>query len=266
MRVYSYLLYQVNQYGRVAGVLLSVSDMTKAERMQQAEFDKQKSQALTRIAAGIAHEIRNPLMSIGTFANLIGTRGEDKQVQESFAKYVPGEVDRINRLIENLIHYAKPAKRQTERVDLNQLLEDSLALVRPVLRKAGFLLTAHLRPNAYILADRDQIRQVLTNILINGIQAMEQKSAAQQAAQPLTLTVELAQEGEKWRLRIRDEGIGMTEAELQACRDPFFTTKETGAGLGLALCEQYIKENNGAMEMDSVKYQYTQITLLFERS
>ena len=114
MRVYSYLLYQVNQYGRVAGVLLSVSDMTKAERMQQAEFDKQKSQALTRIAAGIAHEIRNPLMSIGTFATLIGTRGEDKQVQESFAKYVPGEVDRINRLIENLIHYAKPAKRLTE--------------------------------------------------------------------------------------------------------------------------------------------------------
>lgn len=266
MRVYSYLLYQVNQYGRVAGVLLSVSDMTKAERMQQAEFDKQKSQALTRIAAGIAHEIRNPLMSIGTFATLVGTRGEDKQVQESFAKYVPGEVDRINRLIESLIHYAKPAKRQTERVDLNQLLEDSLALVRPVLRKTGFLLAAHLQPEAYILADRDQIRQVLTNILINGIQAMEQKSAAQQPAQPLTLTVELTQEGEKWRLRIRDEGIGMTEAELQACRDPFFTTKEAGTGLGLTLCEQYIKENNGAMEMDSVKGQYTQITLLFERS
>lgn len=179
---------------------------------------------------------------------------------------MPGEVDRINRLIESLIHYAKPAKRQTERVDLNQLLEDSLALVRPVLRKTGFLLAAHLRPEAYILADRDQIRQVLTNILINGIQAMEQKFAAQQPAQPLTLTVELTQEGEKWRLRIRDEGIGMTEAELQACRDPFFTTKEAGAGLGLALCEQYIKENNGAMEMDSVKGQYTQITLLFERS
>lgn len=104
---------------------------------------------------------------------------------------MPGEVDRINRLIESLIHYAKPAKRQTERVDLNQLLEDSLALVRPVLRKTGFLLAAHLQPEAYILADRDQIRQVLTNILINGIQAMEQKSAAQQPAQPLTLTVEL---------------------------------------------------------------------------
>ena len=138
--------------------------------------------------------------------------------------------------------------------------------MRPVLRKAGFLLTAHLRPNAYILADRDQIRQVLTNILINGIQAMEQKAAAQPPAHPLTLSVELAQDGDKWRLRIRDEGVGMTEAELQACRDPFFTTKEAGAGLGLALCEQYIKENNGAMEMDSVKYQYTQITLLFERS
>lgn len=78
--------------------------------------------------------------------------------------------------------------------------------------------------------------------------------------------MELTQEGEKWRLRIRDEGIGMTEAELQACRDPFFTTKEAGTGLGLTLCEQYIKENSGAMEMDSVKGQYTQITLLFERS
>ena len=90
MRVYSYLLYQVNQYGRVAGVLLSVSDMTKAERMQQAEFDKQKSQALTRIAAGIAHEIRNPLMSIGTFANLIGTRGRTSRCRNPLPNMCPG--------------------------------------------------------------------------------------------------------------------------------------------------------------------------------
>ncbi len=266
MRSYSYMMYQVNRYGKVAGTLLSVQDMTKVERMQQAEFEKERSLSLTRIAAGIAHEIRNPLMSIRTFAALIGTRGDDKQVQQSFARYVPDEVDRINRLIENLIHYAMPAKRRTERILVSELAEDSLALIRPVLRRCSFHLMQALSPELYILADRDQIRQVLINILINGIEAMEQKAARCTPDTALTLELRVEEREDKVAVIIRDEGVGMTAEELNVCKDPFFSTKETGTGLGLALCEQYIKENNGTLEIDSMKGEYTQISLLFERS
>lgn len=266
MRSYSYMMYQVNRYGEVAGILLSVQDMTKAERMQQAEFEKEKSSALIRIAAGIAHEIRNPLMTIRTFASLIGLKGDDKEVQESFSRFVPDEVDRINRLIENLIHYAKPAKRRAERVLVSQLAEDSLSLVRPVLRRKAFRLVQDIAPELYIMADRDQISQVLVNILINGVEAMEQKAADGTQDAELTLEVRVGEAEGKAVITMRDEGIGMTAEEIELCRAPFFSTKESGTGLGLALCEQYIKENNGTLEIDSIKNEYTRISLLFERS
>ena len=266
MRAFNYMIHQIIRYGNVTGVLLTVQDVTKAERRQQEQFERQKSSALTRIAAGIAHEIRNPLMTIRTFASLIGTKGDDKQVQEQFARYVPNEVDRINRLVDNLIHYAKPVKRQVERVCVDEIVADSLSLIRTVLRKSNFRLAQETVPDLYITVDRDQIKQVMTNILINGMEAMESKRSSTGSAEPMTLTVRTEAREDKVCIHIRDEGTGMTEDELAQCRDPFFSTKEAGTGLGLALCEQYIRENSGVMEIDSVKGAYTEISLIFERS
>ncbi len=265
-RAYSYMTHQIIRDKAVTGVLVTVIDVTEAEQERQEEFERQKSSALTRIAAGIAHEIRNPLMTIRTFASLIGTKGDSKQVQESFARYVPDEVDRINRLIDNLIHYAKPTNRHPKRVSVEELVNDSLSLIRPLLRKSNFRLDQKLESDLFILADRDQLKQVLVNIFLNSVEAMEHKCAVSPPSEPLTLRVHAANRCEKVFLTIRDEGEGMTEQELSACRDPFFTTKQTGAGLGLPLCEQYIRENSGVMEIESVKNEYTLISLIFERS
>ena len=265
-RAYSYMTHQIIRDKAVTGVLVTVIDVTEAEQERQEEFERQKSSALTRIAAGIAHEIRNPLMTIRTFASLIGTKGDSKQVQESFARYVPDEVDRINRLIDNLIHYAKPTNRHPKRVSVEELVNDSLSLIRPLLRKSNFRLDQKLESDLFIFADRDQLKQVLVNIFLNSVEAMEHKCAVSPPSEPLTLRVHAASRSEKVFLTIRDEGEGMTEQELSACRDPFFTTKQTGAGLGLPLCEQYIRENSGVMEIESVKNEYTLISLIFERS
>ena len=266
MRTFDYVIHQIIQYGDITGVLLTVQDVTKAERRRQEAFERQKSSALTRIAAGIAHEIRNPLMTIRTFASLIGTKGDDKQVQEQFALYVPNEVDRINRLVDNLIHYAKPVKRQVERVCVDEIVADSLSLIRTVLRKSNFRLQQEAVSDLYITVDRDQIKQVMTNIFINGMEAMENKRSRTGCEDVMTLAVRTEAQDDKVYIRIRDEGTGMTEEELAQCRDPFFSTKDAGTGLGLALCEQYIHENNGVMEIESVKNEYTEILLIFERS
>ncbi|MBR4876076.1 MAG: transporter substrate-binding domain-containing protein [Clostridia bacterium] len=266
MRTFDYVIHQIIQYGDITGVLLTVQDVTKAERRRQEAFERQKSSALTRIAAGIAHEIRNPLMTIRTFASLIGTKGDDKQVQEQFALYVPNEVDRINRLVDNLIHYAKPVKRQVERVCVDEIVADSLSLIRTVLRKSNFRLQQEAVSDLYITVDRDQIKQVMTNIFINGMEAMENKRSRTGCEDVMTLAVRTETQDDKVYIRIRDEGTGMTEEELAQCRDPFFSTKDAGTGLGLALCEQYIHENNGVMEIESVKNAYTEISLIFERS
>lgn len=263
-RVYNYTMHQVLRYGQIVGTLLSVQDITEADRIRQTEFDREKSSALTRIVAGLAHEIRNPLTSIRTFAALIGEQGDNRQVQQSFAKYVPEEVDRINKLIENLIHYARPAVRRPERICVSEILDSSLALIRPLLRKKQFALDCQLEPELYIFADPDQLKQVIVNILINGLEAMEKKLP--QEGHTLTMTVTSTAWEQNVVITIRDEGIGMDDAQIRSCRDPFFSTKKGGTGLGLALCDQYIRENNGTLQIEAVKDSYTEISLIFERS
>ncbi len=265
-RTFNYTMHQVILYGKVIGILLTIQDMTKAEQMKQAEFEQEKNQAMMRIVAGIAHEIRNPLMSIRTFASLVGTKGDDQQVQESFAYYVPREVDRINKLVENLIHYAKPVRPTPEVLCAAELVDESLALVRPVLKKTGVKLEHALDSSLYITADRDQIKQVLINLLMNGVEATEERCRREAPSQPPALAVSVNGSGDTVMIRVRDRGIGMSPEELRQCRDPFFSTKKRGTGLGLSLCEQYVKENGGVMRIESIPMDYTQIDLVFERS
>jgi C4-dicarboxylate-specific signal transduction histidine kinase len=149
---------------------------------------------------------------------------------------------------------------------VDEIVADSLSLIRTVLRKSNFRLQQEAVSDLYITVDRDQIKQVMTNILINGMEAMENKRSRTGCEDTMTLAVRTETQDDKVYIRIRDEGTGMTEEELAQCRDPFFSTKDAGTGLGLALCEQYIHENNGVMEIESVKNEYTEILLIFERS
>ncbi|MDR0841564.1 MAG: transporter substrate-binding domain-containing protein [Christensenellaceae bacterium] len=264
-RSYRCTTHQVHQYGRISGILLTVQDITEEEQAQQAAFESEKNSALMRIAAGIAHEIRNPLMSIRTFASLIGSRGNDREVQESFAHYVPNEVDRINRLIESLIHYAKPTSRRVDRILVSELVEEALYLANPLI-KAPAQFIQELDPSLYITADRDQVKQMVINLLMNSVEATNRRLAESPCAQPLMIYVRAQAEGEWARITVRDEGVGMTPAEIAQCTEPFFTTKDNGTGLGLALIEQDVGKNGGHMSIESEKGVYTQITLRFRRN
>lgn len=264
-RSFKYFLYQVDRHGQLGAVLLSLQDMTKAERLRQAEFEKEKNSALNRIVAGIAHEIRNPLMSIRTFASLIGPKGDDPEVQESFAAVVPQEVDRINRLIEDLIHYAKPSKRQLTFVKLSDLIREVLQFFLPVLRRGPFTLVTELDDNVCAILDRDQLRQVLLNLLFNAVDALEAAKKAGKKESELELRVTLKGDVDTAQIIIQDMGTGMSDAILQQCREPFYSSKEDGSGLGLPLCDQYVLENKGHLSIISVPEEGTTITLSFER-
>ncbi|NCB31556.1 MAG: transporter substrate-binding domain-containing protein, partial [Clostridia bacterium] len=248
LRTYRYTVHQEIFYGKVSGILLTVQDITEEESARQAAFQEEKSLALIRIAAGIAHEIRNPLMSIRTFATLIGAKGDDKQVQESFARYVPTEVDRINKLIESLIHYTKPVKGVISGVRLSDVADECLYLARPLMDKQHTRLMQALDDSLWITADRDQLKQVLLNLLMNGIEAMHQRVRLQPEGSPFTLLLRTAAREDMAIITVRDEGVGMSAERLRQCRDPFYTTKERGTGLGLALCDQYVKETGGTMQ------------------
>ncbi|MEM1485041.1 transporter substrate-binding domain-containing protein [Oscillospiraceae bacterium PP1C4] len=266
-RTYRCNIHQTMEYGESSGALLTVMDVTKEEKEKQESFEKEKSKALNRMIAGIAHEIKNPLMSIRTFATLMKTKRDDRQFQELFEEFVPKEVDRMNKLIESLINYAKPMKGTVERIDVKAAIGDCMYLTRTVVKQGRIRVEVSAEDGLMIEADKNQIKQVLINIIINGIESMEKKlkELDPEKGPPLILNVWARAEDENIIITIRDEGNGMSEKELRRCADPFFTTKATGTGLGLALSKHFIQENNGDLLIESVEREYTSITIVFRR-
>lgn len=265
-RSYRCTLHQIILYGEISGVLIMIQDVTKEERQTLAEFEKEKNLTLNRLVAGIAHEIRNPLMSIRTFATVIGKQGDDREVQQSFSKYVPNEVDRINRLIESMIQYAKPVKRQVDMIDVSQVIQECVSLIAPSITSPKVILSQEIIDAPVIFVDRDQIKQVLINLLINSIEAMEKKLAQCHEEHELKLAISAHSQLDSSIIEIYDEGVGMTKQELDNCLEPFFTTKSSGTGLGLTLCRQYLRENDAQIAITSEEGRFTRISLTFPRS
>lgn len=247
--------------------VMMVEDITKEEEEKQEIFELRKSKALNRIIAGMAHEIKNPLMSISTFASLIQKQGKDDDFQELFAKHVPKEVDRINRLINILINYARPMRSKRERVSVSELINDSVYFAQISAKKTEAI---HLKINtiseAYIYVNRDKLKQALINLIINSIQSVEEKLFGNEDSfsDGVVISVSSYRRNRQVCIEVYDEGCGMTESEIEKCIEPFFTTKAAGLGMGLALAKQFVNENSGKMEFESRKNEFTSIRMIFE--
>lgn len=247
--------------------VVTVEDITREEAEKQEIFELRKRKALDRIVAGMAHEIKNPLMSINTFASLIRKQGNDEEFQELFARHVPAEVERINRLINMLINYTRPIRRNKEKVLISELIDDSICFAQ-ISAKDKKLIKFEKKDllQAYIYVNRDQVRQSLINLLLNSIQSVEEKLKGNEKkfAEGLVISVSGYCLRGKICIEVYDEGRGMTESEIERCTEPFFTTKKTGLGMGLALTNQFIAENSGRLEFESCKNKYMIIRMLFE--
>ena len=253
------------EHGEEEGMLLTVEDVTAEEQEKNAMHETEKSRYLNQLVAGIAHEIKNPLMSIRTAASLMLSKGKDPKVQMAFAEFVPGEVDRINRLVEGLISYAKPIRFETEIIDVSALIRDSLYLMNAVADKNNVLLELDLQPEMLICGKKDQLKQSLVNLILNSLESIEERIAIEGPENPLAISIRCFAEQENVVVIIRDEGTGMSKEQIQMCTQPFFTTKRHGNGLGLALVKQLMQASSGTMEIQSKLGEYTQITLAFRR-
>lgn len=250
---------------QIADILLVVEDITHEAAAQQAEFEQEKSRLLNQLVAGIAHEIKNPLMSIKNFADLVIEQRDNAAFMNDFASYVPSEVERINRLVEGLIGYAKPVKGVIERIDLSTLMWDVVFFAENTIGKKKIRLHTSIAPGQLIWGNQDQIKQVMINIIMNGVESMRDKIKRNPTIPFLTLNISLLDAGEISIIRIRDEGMGMSPEAISHCMDPFFTTKKNGTGLGLTLSKQYTQENNGTLTIRSEREKYTEISITFGR-
>ncbi len=203
--------------------------------------------ALGTLAAGIAHEVRNPLVSIQTFFQLAPDRLDDQEFFTTFLGMTANEVKRIANLITELLSFARSATPSLGPVDLNELVDRVATLLEPEARKHKLTFNRNLSSVAPIVhADGDQIKQVLINLVLNAIQATDAGGTVSIA----TRTVD-HRNGAAGQLQVHDTGIGIPADRLEHIFDPFFTTKDKGTGLGLAIAHQIITEHGGSISVDS---------------
>lgn len=258
-----YMVYPLRDYEQsITGIMISFEDNTAEKKIRAELFAREKNKALNEIVAGVAHEIRNPLTSIKTFVELIPEKLSNPNFQKDITGYVPKEVDRVNQLIENLIDYAKPRNPNKEVIDANQLIQACSGLYKPTVEKKGFGLALKVEENLRIEADKSQMKQVIINFIMNGIEAMEEKSS--QTNNFLTLSILGWKDKKSVYIEIVDEGIGMEQEEISSALNPFYTTKIKGTGLGLTLSKQSIEENGGQLIIKSKKNQGTRMRIIFE--
>jgi polar amino acid transport system substrate-binding protein len=264
--LYQYSILPIMEGGQCGSALLTVEDITVDEEKKQAVIEKKKNETLNLMLAGIAHEIKNPLTGIRNFATLIKTKREDKQFLDYFSLLVPQEVDRINRLVESMMRYACPPRGNPERIDLSLVAGECAYMVGTTIKREGIDVVTDLPKGLFIEVDRDQINQVLINIMLNGVASMERKLQENASCGRLNLHVSSSVHEDFVVLAIRDDGEGMLPQTLQYCTELFYTSKSSGSGIGLALSKQLIQENNGSLNIESEESRGTRITLQFRRS
>lgn len=204
--------------------------------------------SLGMLTAGLAHEIRNPLVAIRTFTQLLPERYGDTEFRESFQSIALMEVDRICGLVNDLLSFARPSTPQVSRGDVNEIVEAITRILSTEAKEKG--VTVNLRLAAglpKILVDKEQLKQVSMNVILNAIQSIENVGVVEVSSRLF-----LKDNRERFiQIEVRDTGIGIPERDMENIFNPFFTTKEDGSGLGLSISHQIVKEHGGYMAVES---------------
>ena len=229
--------------GNQIGVLIIFSDMTLLRKMEQEIRRNDRLASIGTLSAGMAHEIRNPLVTIKTFTELLPQQYSDPEFRKTFFELVGQEARRIDTLVNRLLNFARSAPTILKLVDLHEILENSMRLVERELIKKEIQRTSALSaPSHLVMADAEQINQTFVNLFLNAIQAMNSGDS---------LSIKTSQLGSMIRIDVHDTGCGIPEEDQKHIFDPFFTTKEDGMGMGLAIAHGIIQEHQGSIDVES---------------
>ncbi|MFQ5990307.1 MAG: nitrogen regulation protein NR(II), partial [Candidatus Methylomirabilales bacterium] len=251
-----------DQSGEARGVVLLLRDLTRIRELEEQVRRADRLTALGTLVTGIAHEIRNPLMGVRGAAQLIEAESSFPPALKEYTDIIIREVDRLNSLVEGMLAFAQPSPPRVVECNVNQIMEEILALEEPVLMRQGITVRRIYDPQVPPLAaDPDHIRQVFLNLIRNGAEAMEGEGV---------LTLETGYERRSPRcfglsvavVKVVDQGPGLSPEVRQHLFDPFVTTKPKGTGLGLALCHRIVGDHRGSIEITDAEEGGCAVTVL----
>ena len=242
-----------NSSGESLGTVLVVRDMSLIRDMERQLERSRRMAALGTMAAGIAHEIRNPLGTLKGFAHYFGNQPGATDESKTYAKLMESEIDRLNRNISGLLQFARPREPKIVDLFLDDLLGRVVALMERDFSDKGLNFHHQRNTGLTIQSDPDMLMQVLLNLLKNSISATP-------AGGEVSLGVSTGRS--RVRITVSDSGRGMSEQESEQMFDPFFTTRKDGIGLGLAVSHQFIEQLGGTFEVKTSLDAGTSVTVV----
>jgi PAS domain S-box-containing protein len=251
-------------YGNKQFIQMILHDVTHRREMLDSLLKAERLAAAGTFAAGVAHEVNNPLASISSLVQaLLG--GEQDAQRRATLHTILSQITRISGTLKDLVNFARPATSQQKVIDVNELVAETLRVVTYDKRFHGLRLEPELAADLLpAFADENEIQQVVMNLLFN---AADATGADGGVIRVITGNKATAQNGERARrimIKVADHGIGIARENLERVFDPFFTTKPAGAGvgLGLSLCQRIILSNKGTIRVDSEIGKGTEVTIL----
>ncbi len=235
----------IGEQGNFIGHVFILKDLSDIRALELEIQQKDKLAAVGTLAAGVAHEVRNPLSSIRGYATYFGSLFDSDSDNKKAASIMAEEVDRVNRVISELLEFARPMKLELKEVKVFDLVDKALRLIKYEAEMARVDIVKSIETDIPKIAiDKDRFTQVLLNIFINGIQAMK-------AGGNLTVKV-FTLEG-KLKFQISDTGDGISAEDQTNIFNPYFTTKKKGTGLGLAIAFKIIESHSGSIKIEGAK-------------
>jgi signal transduction histidine kinase len=249
-------------HGEIKDLSLSFNRMSiklkelidKIKSAQEHLVKTEKLYAVGEFSAGIAHEIKNPLTPIMMLMHRV--KEEKESLSEKDIDIIEEELNRIDRIVTELLAFARPDKAEKTEVNINNILNEVLTITRPKIDRSDIsIIEKYSEPLPVITGAHDALKQVFLNIILNSIQAMDGRGGS--------ITVETSSSDRNVQVIIRDMGIGITEENFEKIYDPFFTTKKEGTGMGLALTHNIVSDHSGHINIYSTHGEGTTVKVTF---
>ncbi|KZZ83414.1 ATP-binding protein [Bacillus sp. SJS] len=234
-------------------ILCIGNDISQRKRDEEYILKTEKMSVVGELAAGVAHEIRNPLTSLKGFVQFLG---EDENLKhQNHLRVMAEEIDRINEVIDELLLIAKPQGKTFKKEKAAEILDDVVLLMEETAKAAHVQFSITADPELYIMCNKNHLKQVFMNLIKNSIEAMEFGGM-------MTIYCSLTADGYA-QFILKDEGEGIEPDRIEKLGEPFFTTKERGTGLGLTVCYKIVKdEHRGKIQFQSELGKGTTVTIL----